>query len=414
MRYLSGLCCFILGLVLSPFASANWTVESTPVSVSGGSINSSGQVVTMATYKATHPTKGTMYMDRLTAYNKGTTGTLAARRISSARSNLNPLGLLMTGTLLGVGMFLDSVTGDIYSVPPEQASCGTGTAQTCINVYGGGWGGSYDDCQVVKNNNHCFQSLAMAANAVTAKYNSFTWQAGRKPFTCIGRYVGNGGILCTGADGWQGTVDTNYNTVNFPLERNVPGTQATPEEIHDKIFPPVKWDDAGYLGDHLPELLRDPVTNSPAKTQETANKAKEIENAQNVADDPAYTPTSPETVPEPTTDTPPVSGTFPSFCAYAGIMCDFVNWMRKDDDPPEPPDMPTTDLGSPIVFSSGLGSGSCPQNKNVALTWLDSQTFSYQPLCDVAVGIKPLVIASSGIFALLILGGIRGRGQGAN
>lgn len=387
----------VLCLIIPTAVHANWTVNSTPVSVTGGSINSSGQVVTMATYKATHPTKGTLYMDRLTAYNKGTTGTLAARRISAARSNLNPLGLLMTGTLLGVGMFLDSVTGDIYSVPP--------TPQQPLGEY---------------------SFLAQHTNATCKRYGSTIQAAVEGMVGCTDPqgYVttGSAGQSCNGGGygGWRlirpiGTFCIYPTRVLTPSgapnsNPSSPGQKPTDEEVHNAIFPPAKWNDAGYLGDHLPELLRDPVTNSPVKTQETANKAKEIENAKNTEENPAYEPTPAESVPTPSEDTNAVATTWPSFCAWAIPVCSLIDWIRKDDS--EEPDenqvlLPEQQLQFETpTWSSGLGNGSCPAPATFSV-FNNQFNFSFEPFCDLAGMVRYLVIMLAYLSASLIIAGVR-------
>lgn len=88
---------------------------------------------------------------------------------------------------------------------------------------------------------------------------------------------------------------------------------------------------------------------------------------------------------------------------------DFIcDWFRE----PEYPD----DVELPIIesaqpeYDSGLpASGSCPPGFTVDLGVFGSPTISLQPLCDLAVAIKPLVIAISYLAAAFIVVGGRGK-----
>lgn len=97
---------------------------------------------------------------------------------------------------------------------------------------------------------------------------------------------------------------------------------------------------------------------------------------------------------------------FPVFCSWASKVCELADWLRLDDVEGEAQELPTIDLDLDVSWSSGLGGGSCPAP--VVIQVLGSEVaFPYQPLCDLAIYIRPIVIAASAFLALLIIGGFR-------
>jgi len=112
----------VFGLIFSGSLQANAIV--TPVGVNSASINSSGQVVAMQTFRAQYAGQPDSYYSRAVAYNKATTGKLARARTFVKGNALN-IGLV-AGTL-AIGYFLDQVTKDIY---PNAQSLPT-ASQTC-------------------------------------------------------------------------------------------------------------------------------------------------------------------------------------------------------------------------------------------------------------------------------------------
>lgn len=113
---------------------------------------------------------------------------------------------------------------------------------------------------------------------------------------------------------------------------------------------------------------------------------------------------------------PPRSGTaWPSFCSWASVVCDFIDWVRSDDflkKPLVPPDVPYVDkLPQAKTWSSGLGEGACPSPTTLPIEFSGYKTsveISYQPFCDFAALMRPVVIVIATILAAYIAGGFRG------
>lgn len=119
-------------------------------------------------------------------------------------------------------------------------------------------------------------------------------------------------------------------------------------------------------------------------------------------------PTSPDKDIEPNPETGGMS--LPNFCDWAKVVCDFV---KDFNDKPEEnkdteldiSDSPLPDINTDINFG-----GACPVSKVVPVSFAGISTtieFSFQPLCDIASFIKPVVITISAFSAALIIAGIR-------
>ena len=102
---------------------------------------------------------------------------------------------------------------------------------------------------------------------------------------------------------------------------------------------------------------------------------------------------------------------WPSFCGWASVVCDFIDWYRAPPADYQDIPMPETELPGPSGWVSSLGQGSCPAPHVINLN-LGQQTYEWEPWCDLASRIKPLVIASAAFAALLILAGVSRRGDG--
>lgn len=111
-----------------------------------------------------------------------------------------------------------------------------------------------------------------------------------------------------------------------------------------------------------------------------------------------------ETVTETTPGQEVVSGTasdWPGFCDWATVVCDWLDWT-KEGWPEEEPELPqVVDFTPDGDFQVG-GPGACPAPYVLSIGWLINQDFqvSYQPFCDLALIVNPLLLA----FCYLIAG----------
>lgn len=128
---------------------------------------------------------------------------------------------------------------------------------------------------------------------------------------------------------------------------------------------------------------------------------------------PLPTPTPTTTVtpaPEVGTSAPPspspaggISLTFPNFCTWAASVCGAIDWFKEEAPDPQDVPMPEKAIASE-TWDSGLGAGSCPVPAQVTISGR-AQVMTYQPLCDLATGVKPFLLIVAALGAALILAG---------
>lgn len=100
---------------------------------------------------------------------------------------------------------------------------------------------------------------------------------------------------------------------------------------------------------------------------------------------------------------------FPAFCAWATKVCELADYLLDGGDDVSPDDDQEIEE-IPLVldqsWSSGFSGGSCPVP--VSVTVMDAEViFSYQPLCDLAAYIRPIVLAATALLCVMIIGGFR-------
>lgn len=117
---------------------------------------------------------------------------------------------------------------------------------------------------------------------------------------------------------------------------------------------------------------------------------------------------------ETTTETPgelPVSepsgssSEWPGFCDWASVVCSFIEWFQEPFDAPEVewPLIEDQDFEEEFDFTLAA---SCPEPYTIELALFPPVQFNWQPFCDLATFIRPLVLASAAIFAAFISLGI--------
>lgn len=96
---------------------------------------------------------------------------------------------------------------------------------------------------------------------------------------------------------------------------------------------------------------------------------------------------------------------FPTFCDWASVVCSFIDWVKGDDDLGSDVELPVTEIPvTPSTWTSGLSGGACPANRSLNLSvW--SGSVSFQPVCDLAGFIRPLVILSALLIGAFIIAG---------
>lgn len=112
---------------------------------------------------------------------------------------------------------------------------------------------------------------------------------------------------------------------------------------------------------------------------------------------------------------------FPAFCGWAPTVCEFAQTAiqsiadAKAEYADKPEENTDTELDIPDLSDESIDTdisfgGSCPSPLSTPYSFAGvsgSMEFSFQPLCDIASFIKPVVISVSAFAAALIVAGIR-------
>lgn len=161
------------------------------------------------------------------------------------------------------------------------------------------------------------------------------------------------------------------------------------------------------------DLLTDPRTGRPVMTPELQQQGeqlkREIEQREGL-------PTSdPSPAPNLEDDALKDDGSpWPSFCGWATVVCDFIEWFKKPGDPDV--DLPEREIQfDQDGWSSGVGGGTCPQAQEFSVDLVGTTgraSFDFQPLCSFATTMRPVLIAVCAVIAALILAGLRSSGGG--
>ena len=70
-------------------------------------------------------------------------------------------------------------------------------------------------------------------------------------------------------------------------------------------------------------------------------------------------------------------------------------------------DTPLQNYQVPVTFAyDSWGSGTCPADRSVEYHY-GSLNLTFQPACDFAVGIQPVILVVAGIIAMFIVSGVR-------
>jgi len=344
------------------------------------------------------------YSTRAVAY---TNNTLGKSIKGFAKNNAYQLGLATV--IIGMGWFLDEITGQIYPQPTD----GSTPATTCNP--------SFTASGFVSATTSC--SISGAVSAHLAKCNTYvkTTLTGDSRSYCVfpsassvGTHYPN--IKFFGYDvynpsGYWGDTGGGLSiaqtgTYNQPATPPT-ATPATDEAVGASVMPQL---------DSNPQLQNkigtDPSTGAIDLNQQVLDKMTEIANEVAKQNDPNSTPVSAPVATDPNTQTDPEAITAnQTFCAYAQVVCDFIDWVKTPSD--EPPnadwklsDNVTTNEIQPVNYSSGIGTGTCPSPANISVLGA-SLEYSYQPICDLAGVARIFVLLFAYLSSGYILLGVR-------
>ncbi|WP_282276205.1 virulence factor TspB C-terminal domain-related protein [Stenotrophomonas sp. PS02297] len=161
------------------------------------------------------------------------------------------------------------------------------------------------------------------------------------------------------------------------------------------------------------DLLTDPRTGRPIMTPELQQQGEQLK--RDIEQREGLPTSDPLPNPNLEDDAPKDDGSpWPSFCGWATVVCDFIEWFKKPGDPDV--DLPEREIQfDQDGWSSGVGGGTCPQAQEFSVDLVGTTgraSFDFQPLCSFATTMRPVLIAVCAVIAAFILAGLRSSGGG--
>lgn len=121
--------------------------------------------------------------------------------------------------------------------------------------------------------------------------------------------------------------------------------------------------------------------------------------------------TTTETPQTPSATPAPPAPVIPTDCEFMPTVCAWLEWFKTPFEPPADDEMPVIeDQDFERNYTFNLAA-SCPAPYTINLTLFPPVQFQWDPFCDFAVMIRPLVVGSAALFSAFIVLGI-GRGRG--
>lgn len=386
---------YLVCALIASTASAEQTINGVKLSAIGqgqATILPNGTVISSVGFRAQVGSAPPKFYDRAVNFTKGQTGASIKK---FAKGNAFQIGL--TVGILGIGWVMDELTGQIYTsqgTAPEPLAGWSWRNESSVPY---AWGST---------------PMASASYSVGKVLNGYTTTS----IQSCGNYTSPPApytvVQCVALRNLAGnpdfTISVSYR--GTPIDAinanpSTPPTPATDEQVATQVVPQLQ-------PQALPKLHTDPVTGAVEENQAVLDKMTEIANEVAKLNDPANTPVAPPVATVTgTTTTPAVGSDTPSFCIYATVVCDFIDWFKSDPVEPEGSNwtvagMITENEIEVESYSSGLGSGSCPNPESFSVLG-GSFEYSYQPICDLAGTARIFVLLFAYLSSIYILLGMK-------
>lgn len=371
---------FSAGLVFAQAAPSVVPVGISPVSAAPGGLQ------TMATYQASGAGAANGYYSRPVLVSNNTLGGLAKGML---RRSVPVAG--MVAAVAAAGWVIDELSGQVLSGPPVPTSVPPG-------------GTYYVDSLQGKSH----PSAMASAQFMASNYSGF--------------YVIDPLVNCqppnaSGAYACQARLGQHSNPNNFLFPGNFVRINNTSDPINltGPISQPVPVSDAqlGQLVKDSPQLWNEALRNPDGSVNRNPDVMAEADRLRDALTSPDPV-TNPTPNPEAEWDTgqqggdPQAGGAadLPEFCGWASIVCQLADYLMDDGDDSEDqaPVEIVPDLS--VSWSSGFGGGSCPAPVQFEVMGGDV-VIPFDFLCELAVYIRPVVLAGAALMALMIVGGFR-------
>lgn len=165
--------------------------------------------------------------------------------------------------------------------------------------------------------------------------------------------------------------------------------------------------DVGQLLKQSPQvvnaILIDPETGAPLRTAELLEELNALRRSLEAANG-IETPGT-DLVPSEDweNENTPHDTDRPPFCSWANVVCEFIEWARRDSPDPDDVEIPYEERTLEWQErDSGLGGGSCPA-PIVASVFGTTVEFGYEGICGFMEYMKPVAIACAWISAAFIV-----------
>lgn len=372
----------VLGLTLASGVVLSQASPSVvPVNISPLSAAPTG-LQTMATYQATGAGAANGYYSRPVLVSNNTLGGLANGMLRRAAPVAG-----MVAAVAAAGWVIDELTKQVMSGPPQQ---------THIPPGGHYWQDSV-------------QGRIHATADDSAGYMASVY--GKKVQTAIANCTPGSGSRIQSC---QAILNNTAGTAPFAANHSQYVNGSTPRAITVPRPAPVAITNPqlGEVVKNNPHLWNEALRNADGSVNRNPEVMAEAEALRQSL-------LNPEAMPDPGAEwdtgnqggepQPGTSGQpfeLPAFCSWASVVCSAIEWFQDDEDTgtDTPPDFIEPSLD--VTWESGFGSGSCPAPVQFEVMG-GEVVIPFDFLCDVAVYIRPVVLAAAALLALMIIGGYR-------
>lgn len=339
---------------------------------------------------------------QVTRYTTRNTVMNATRLGSIARSAVGgPAVLAATAAFLAYDYFYNEDTQTWQANPsyPDGYDSFTGTCRRTTNNTIGEM--SLAECvadqqEYVSSGGHNVENVRRTASTTS----STTW--------CSDVRLGNGNLsTCANGNRWIST--TNLPQIaSWPSSISVVPLDVSDSDLGDSV--------SASSPNSVSDILNDPIQSGtwPDRWPEMEPVTEEIEDqlGHDIEGGPA--PSNPDqTITDGSTYNPPESVTdsggsmsaeWPTFCSWATVVCNFIDWVMEEPEFPEVPDLPYVDVEVETdTYDSGLPmDGICPPPE-VYQFFDETFEIPYDFFCDFALSARPFVIGSAYMGAIFIM-----------
>jgi len=361
---------FIIALVAFGYYQDANAARTKPVTFSKNGFGQDSQGNTIRLYKAVYETvSDSPSTNAVARYTTRVTAALASSMVKMAKGAFGgPAGVAFTAGLLVYDYFYDPTDDTIYQGEPATAlPSGTGDFDVRQNE-SSGWGnlcgGTFDYCYNHWLNNSGWPSILPL------------WQF-RPHSDPINPY--------TNDDYADPTPASDQDIFDDVLTPNDDLSYDVVEESVKSGNWPTEWPEAKDIADEISRSLAPEVDGTPADGTEDQTIIDSSTNNYNSS----------------VNRTEQTAIEFPVFCEWAGVVCDFIDWVQEPWDAEDTP-VPFEDIAQPSGFTMS-GAEYCPAPVVITLMGEQSMSYSYQPACDFMNMIRPFVLAIASFAAAFIL-----------